>query len=131
MSAANRIAEAKRPNDPSFKTGMKAAALNDPPSAQWEPEYRGTIDAVVLVGDAKSASKTAALKAVKALIAASPGVTIVGTQEGKGLHNKNKDGIEHFGYVMVPLEATYQATFADCPSDMRVLVETGSLPGED
>ena len=39
--------------------------------------------------------------------------------------------IEHFGYVMVPLEATYQATFADCPSDMRVLVETGSLPGED
>ena len=39
--------------------------------------------------------------------------------------------IRNFGYVLVPLEATYTATFADCPSDMRVLVETGSLPGED
>lgn len=39
--------------------------------------------------------------------------------------------IRNFGYVPVPLEASYQATFADCPSDMRFLVETGSLPGED
>jgi hypothetical protein len=39
--------------------------------------------------------------------------------------------IEHFGYVMVPLEATYQATFADCPPDMRFLVEMGRVPGED
>ena len=39
--------------------------------------------------------------------------------------------IEHFGYVKVPLEATYQATFADCPPDMRFLVETGRVPGED
>jgi hypothetical protein len=39
--------------------------------------------------------------------------------------------IEHFGYVMVPLEATYAATFADCPPDMRFLVETGRVPGED
>ena len=39
--------------------------------------------------------------------------------------------IQHFGYVMVPLEATYQATFADCPPDMRYLVETGRMPGED
>ena len=39
--------------------------------------------------------------------------------------------IEHFGYVLVPLEATYQATFADCPPDMRFLVETGRVPGED
>ena len=39
--------------------------------------------------------------------------------------------IVHFGYVLVPLEATYQATFADCPPDMRFLVETGRVPGED
>ena len=39
--------------------------------------------------------------------------------------------IEHFGYVLVPLEATYQETFARCPPDMRFLVEMGRLPGED
>ena len=39
--------------------------------------------------------------------------------------------IRNFGYVLVPLEATYQATFARCPPDMRFLVETGQVPGED
>ena len=33
-------------------------------------------------------------------------------------------------YVPVSLEATYQATWATCPADMRYLVEHGSLPGE-
>jgi hypothetical protein len=36
--------------------------------------------------------------------------------------------LESFGHVLVPLEATYQAAFADCPPDMRTLVETGRLP---
>jgi hypothetical protein len=31
-------------------------------------------------------------------------------------------------HVKVPLEATYQATWATCPEDMRVAVETGVLP---
>jgi hypothetical protein len=35
------------------------------------------------------------------------------------------------GYVPVPLEATYQAAWATCPADMRELVETGRLSGED
>lgn len=34
-------------------------------------------------------------------------------------------------YVMVPLESTYQATFAECPADMRELVETGRIANED
>jgi hypothetical protein len=34
------------------------------------------------------------------------------------------------GYVPVPLEATYQAAWATCPPDLRTLVETGKLPGE-
>lgn len=33
-------------------------------------------------------------------------------------------------YVPVPLEATYQTTWATCPKDMRTLVETGTLPDE-
>jgi hypothetical protein len=39
--------------------------------------------------------------------------------------------LERDGYVPVPLEATYQATWATCPADMRELVETGKLSGEN
>lgn len=39
--------------------------------------------------------------------------------------------LDRSGYVPVPLEATYQAAWATCPSDLRELVETGKLPGED
>lgn len=35
------------------------------------------------------------------------------------------------GHVPVPLEATYQRTWQSCPADMRTLVETGRLPGEE
>jgi hypothetical protein len=35
------------------------------------------------------------------------------------------------GHVPVPLENTYQATWASCPPDFRALVETGRLPGEE
>jgi hypothetical protein len=38
--------------------------------------------------------------------------------------------LDRNGYVLVPLEATYQAAWATCPADMRELVETGKLPGE-
>jgi hypothetical protein len=38
--------------------------------------------------------------------------------------------LDHSGYVLVPLEATYQAAWATCPADMRELVETGRLSGE-
>jgi hypothetical protein len=34
-------------------------------------------------------------------------------------------------HVKVPLEATYQATWATCPEDMRVAVETGAVPEEE
>jgi hypothetical protein len=35
------------------------------------------------------------------------------------------------GYVPVPLETTYQAAWETCPADLRELVETGKLSGED
>jgi len=34
-------------------------------------------------------------------------------------------------YVPVPLESAYQAAWSTCPADLRELVETGKLPGED
>ena len=39
--------------------------------------------------------------------------------------------LDRDGYVPVPLEATYLATWATCPADMRELVETGKLSGEE
>jgi hypothetical protein len=39
--------------------------------------------------------------------------------------------LERSGYVPVPLEATYQVAWANCPGDLRELVETGKLSGED
>lgn len=39
--------------------------------------------------------------------------------------------LDRRGHVPVPLESTYQATWESCPSDMRTLVETGKLPGEE
>lgn len=39
--------------------------------------------------------------------------------------------LERRGWVPVPLEATYQTTWASCPPDMRELVETGRLSGEE
>jgi hypothetical protein len=38
--------------------------------------------------------------------------------------------LDRSGYVPVPLEATYQAAWATCPTDLRELVETGKLAGE-
>src|SRR5262249_22593547 len=39
--------------------------------------------------------------------------------------------LDRSGYVPVPLEATYQAAWGTCPADLRELVETGKLAGED
>ena len=39
--------------------------------------------------------------------------------------------LEYGEYVPVPLEATYQAAWANCPADMRELVETGKLADEE
>jgi hypothetical protein len=39
--------------------------------------------------------------------------------------------LERDGHVPVPLEATYQSAWTSCPADMRELVETGKLSGEE
>ncbi len=39
--------------------------------------------------------------------------------------------LERDGHVPVPLEATYESAWASCPADMRELVETGKLSGEE
>jgi hypothetical protein len=39
--------------------------------------------------------------------------------------------LEPSGYVPVPLEATYRVAWANYPTDLRELVETGKLSGEN
>lgn len=97
--AALGIPNAVWPADPSFRGGMKNAALQDAAVATWDSHFQTAIDAVVIVGDETPAGRDQARARVNALLAASPGVKVVGCQDGHGLHNKNGDGIEHFGYV--------------------------------
>lgn len=95
------VANAQQPPDPAFQAGMAARGgqLADPLPAKWQTGLRNRLDAVVLIGDQMQGSQEQALQAVRAILAANPKVVIVFEQEGRGLHNRNDDGIEHFGYV--------------------------------
>ncbi|WP_435154841.1 Dyp-type peroxidase [Amycolatopsis sacchari] len=87
------------PGNGPFQQGAKQSAgtLRDPDPATWEQPYQATIDAVVLVGDATTATTRAKRAEVLALLP--PSVTVLGEETGRGLTNDNGDGIEHFGYV--------------------------------
>lgn len=53
--------------------------------------------------------------------------------ETVGLGNELSDMpayLDPDAYIPVPLESTYQETWASCPADMRYLVEHGRLPDE-
>ncbi|EJB02331.1 hypothetical protein Rleg9DRAFT_7368 [Rhizobium leguminosarum bv. trifolii WSM597] len=89
----------QRPTDRIFRAGMQNSSLNDPNVGTWDSYFQNPIHAVVLIGDMLNDTKIAAHDQVVSLIQASKGVTIVGTQDGLGLHNDNHEGIEHFGYV--------------------------------
>lgn len=85
----------------SFKTGMRSTAsiqhLGDPPVDTWEAQYRGTIHAAVLIGDATAAGVAA--KRAKIDTFFTPKVRLLGVETGLGQHNAKGAGIEHFGYV--------------------------------
>ena len=93
---------AKVPGDASFRAGMQATAgLNDPPSKTWEAAFQKEDDlhAIVLIGDMAMETKAAMHDQVSKRISAAKGVVVLGSQDGIGQHNKNGEGIEHFGYV--------------------------------
>lgn len=101
------VDDAKRPKDESFRKGMEAAPLNDPPVAQWEANFREiTIHAMILLGDDDKRNlsmETAALvRELRPLTRAgnedfvSPFIRI---EHGNAIRNANGDGVEHFGYV--------------------------------
>ncbi|HEX2526454.1 MAG TPA: hypothetical protein VHL31_09180 [Geminicoccus sp.] len=87
------------PDDQIFQAGMQKSDFNDPDVDSWDSYFRGSIHAVVLVADMLNDTKAQAHGKVLQLVDANPGVSVVGTQDGLGLHNDNREGIEHFGYV--------------------------------
>lgn len=92
------VAAAKTPKDPSFKLGMQNASLDDSKPSTWDAAFQQVIHAIILVGDQLPAPRDAMLSKVMALL--TPAAKFhVSAQEGHGLHNRNGDGIEHFGYV--------------------------------
>ena len=93
------IATGSQPADPSFQAGMQKAGLGDPATSSWDAQFKGELDAVVLVGDELERPRNKALTEMRRILANFPKVVLVGEQKGHGLHNKNGDGIEHFGYV--------------------------------
>ena len=98
---AARVPGTSKPSAAPFRASMRSdasvLALNDPPVSRWEEPYRHTIHAVVLIGDATSASVTAKRAQIDALCNAK--VVLLGTETGRGQSNRSGDGIEHFGYV--------------------------------
>jgi len=97
--AALGIPETSRPADGPFRGGMKAALLDDPAASAWESFYQGDLHAVILIGDQLRGPRNRALARVLRLLDARPSITVVRDEVGHGLHNRNGEGIEHFGYV--------------------------------
>lgn len=85
-----------------FLAGLKArgATLSDPPPEVWSKPFRADIHAMVLIADNNDAVRDQARDAIIQLIKQSGGaVTLLGTEEGRGMRNADGEGIEHFGYV--------------------------------
>lgn len=90
------------PSDASFQRGMQGKPeLNDPDVGTWDLHFRDpqNLHAVIFIGDSKLAPVTKKSSQIHALITAHPSVVVIGSQEGRAMHNSNGDGIEHFGYV--------------------------------
>jgi deferrochelatase/peroxidase EfeB len=93
------IVEDKIPENAAFRSGMKAQKdkLSDPDIEDWDQAFQEEIHGMILIGGADESQ----VRQVHARIEKEKpsSVTIVGTEYGLAMRNKNGDGIEHFGYV--------------------------------
>jgi len=88
------------PVSSSFVEGLGAHAVEDfadPPKDQWEPGYKGTIDAMLLLADDDEDYLLREARRVMTKLAANN--TVLVAELGKALRNADNEGIEHFGYV--------------------------------
>jgi Dyp-type peroxidase family len=88
------------PPGQAFADGMQNRQLNDPPQAQWDPGLSGDIHALLIIG-ASSAQDQSALQAefTQRFAASDGAVRLLTVELGKSICNRDKNGIEHFGYV--------------------------------
>ncbi|MGH2898879.1 MAG: Dyp-type peroxidase [Solirubrobacteraceae bacterium] len=98
---AGKVPGSAKPTAIPFRRGMRhadsIATLTDPPVAEWEPVFRHTIHAVVLIADATRSGVDTTRAQIDALL--TPKVKLLGVQAARGQSNTHGDGIEHFGYV--------------------------------
>jgi Dyp-type peroxidase family len=93
------ISEDKIPDNVAFRSGMKAQKdkLSDPDIEDWDQAFQEEIHGMILIGGADESQVRQVHARIEKEKPAS--VTIVGTEYGLAMRNKNGDGIEHFGYV--------------------------------
>jgi Dyp-type peroxidase family len=122
-----------------FFEGMKqgAADLHDPSSADWQPEFQGRTDFLLLFADDDTARLDSALNAATAQLA---GVASHWVEAGAALRTATEDGYEHFGYLDGRSQPVFlQEHMRDEPAISRwnpveplnlVLVRDGGVPGD-
>ena len=98
LSAFEEPKENARDPDACFLGGMKAHPddLADPPVDEWEPPFRGRIDAMLLLAHASRDAVLQAVATAQALIA--PG-HVTSIEFGDQIRNGAGQAIEHFGFV--------------------------------
>jgi len=101
---ALKVPVARMPQDPHFDLGMKLQAqaprvMNDPPSDQWESQFRGEVHAlVILAHDDVSELQAAAARVTAELCTIGCNVHVEFGQRLEETFPKGKVTIEHFGY---------------------------------
>lgn len=99
----------KAPANPAYVAGMQTRGpdpainppINDPKLTDWQPEFQGAIDAMLLVAaDSEAEVEHSAGRWKARMISA--GATLVGAENGVAIKRKvaeKFEGVEHFGYV--------------------------------
>ncbi len=91
-----------QPTGAAFRAGMKqrTATLNDPDPGQWDKHLAGPVHAMILLAHDDQGALEADAQALRVELGALNGaITILGQEAGLARRNKDKHGIEHFGYV--------------------------------
>ena len=93
-----------RPQDPAFREGMRhrAASLNDPDPAAWDETFKHGVDLMLLIaGDEPCHPDGEGYMDVFARVVSDMphGIRVAGLEQGYALRNRDRHGIEHFGYV--------------------------------
>jgi Dyp-type peroxidase family len=88
------------PRDVAFLAGMRSRDLKDPPVEQWDAHLSACVHAMIIIGS-NSTDELAQLRSrIECQISDADGaVCLLGVEDGIARRNRDKNGIENFGYV--------------------------------